>query len=331
MEILLNRIHNVDCLEGLAWIPDNCIDCVITSPPYFNLRDYHAEGQIGLEWTPEEYIEKLAKVFDSVKRVLKDTGTMWVVIGDSYAGSGKGGAKYPDNAKYYMQGTNTGTISVPQTAKNVKGYKRKDLIGIPWMLAFALRARGWYLRQDIIWQKPNPMPESVKDRCTRSHEYVFLFAKTRYYYFNQMLEIAKYDGRQDTRSKGSHKYSQGVTGLAPQSFFARGMERWQRDDAGNFLRNRRDVWQISNQHTGVSHYATFPEELVSRCIEASCPPAGTVLDPFIGSGTTAVVAVKHHRQFIGFEISPEYAALANSRIEKLYGYETEKKNPEMQL
>ena len=318
MEILLNRIHNVDCLEGLAWLPDNCIDCVITSPPYFNLRDYQTEGQIGLEWTPEEYIEKLAKVFDSVKRVLKDTGTMWVVIGDSYAGSGKGGAKYPDNDKYYKQGTNTGILGARQTAKSIMGYKRKDLIGIPWMLAFALRRHGWYLRQDIIWQKPNPMPESVKDRCTRSHEYVFLFAKKRHYYFNQMLEPAKYDGRADTRINGSHKYSQGVTGLAPQSFFARGMDRWTRDDEGNFLRNRRDVWSISNQHSRVEHYATFPMELVARCMEASCPVMGTVLDPFMGSGTTAIVAVQLHRQFIGFEISPEYTEIANRRVDEAY-------------
>lgn len=316
MEILLNRTHCVDCLDGLAWVPDDCVDCVITSPPYFNLRDYHAAGQIGLEETPEEYISRLADVFDSVRRVLKDSGTLWLIIGDSYVGSCKGGARYYQKTKKYKQNTNTGALECTAIFRASGKYKRKDLIGIPWMLAFELRRRGLYLRQDIIWQKPNPMPESVTDRCTRSHEYIFLFSKKRKYYFKQMLEPAKYDGRTDTRIKGSHKYSQGVTGLTPQTFAARGMDRWPKSEDGTFLRNVRDVWNIPIRHNTLNHFATFPEQLATRILLAACPEGGTVLDPFMGSGTTAVVAARNRRQFIGFDISPEYVDIANERVEK---------------
>ena len=318
MEILLNRTHCVDCLDGLAWIPTGSVDCVVTSPPYFNLRDYHAPGQIGLEPTPEDYIARLADVFDSVRRVLKDTGTLWIVIGDSYANSCKGGARYYQKTKKYKQGTNRGALECTAVFKAQGEYKRKDLIGIPWMLAFELRRRGWYLRQDIIWQKPNPMPESMTDRCTRSHEYIFLLSKKRKYYFNQMLEPAKYDGRRDTRIKGSHKYSRGVTGLNPQTFANRGMERWPRSEDGRFLRNARDVWNIPIRHSSVNHFATFPDELATRILHAACPECGTVLDPFMGSGTVAVAAVRNRRQFIGFDISPEYVRIATERVEKEY-------------
>lgn len=169
-----NIIYNIDCLTGLRNLPDDSIDCCVTSPPYFNLRDYGVSGQIGLEDTPEQYIQKLVGVFHEVRRVLAPAGTLWVNIGDCYAGSGKGAANYPDNAMKYKQGTNRGTVGRSAIVKKFDGYKSKDLIGIPWMLAFALRADGWFLRQDIIWAKPNPMPESMKDRCTKSHEYIFL-------------------------------------------------------------------------------------------------------------------------------------------------------------
>ena len=318
MEILLNRTHCVDCLDGLAWIPSGSVDCVITSPPYFNLRDYHTDGQLGLEETPEEYIARLAGVFDEVRRVLKDSGTLWIVIGDSYVGSCKGGARYYQKTKKYKQNTNTGALECTAIFKASGKYKRKDLIGIPWMLAFELRRRGWYLRQDIIWQKPNPMPESMTDRCTRSHEYIFLLSKKRHYYFSQMLEPAKYDGRRDTRIKGSHKYSQGVTGLNPQTFAARGMDRWPRSEDGRYLRNVRDVWNIPIRHSSLNHFATFPEDLATRILLAACPERGTVLDPFMGSGTVAIAAVRNHRQFIGFDISRDYVEIANERVEKEY-------------
>lgn len=322
MEILLNRTHCVDALDGLSWVPDGSIDCVITSPPYFNLRDYHAEGQLGLEKTPEEYVSRLADIFDGVKRVLKDTGTLWIVIGDSYVGSGKGGARYYQKTKRYKQNSNTGAVECTAVFRAKGKYKRKDLIGIPWMLAFELRERGWYLRQDIVWQKLNPMPESVTDRCTRAHEYIFLLSKKRHYFFKQMLEPAKYDGRADTRIKGSHKYSiDGVTGLNTQTFATRGMDRWPRSADGTFLRNARDVWEMSVSHTHLNHYASFPERLVERMLLAGCPECGTVLDPFMGSGTTAVAAVRNRRQFIGFDISQEYVDIANDRIEKEFSNE----------
>lgn len=319
MELLLNRTHCVDCLEGLAWLESGSVDCAVTSPPYFNLRDYHAEGQIGLEPTPEEYIKRLADVFDGVKRVLKDDGTLWVVIGDSYAGSMKGAAMFPDNAMNYKQGTNRGLLGQSTVVKKLGGhYKNKDLIGIPWMLAFALRSRGWYLREDIIWQKPNPMPESVKDRCTRSHEYIFLFSKKRKYYFNQILEPAVDGGREHKRSEGGHLHShEGVTGLQPQSFAERDASKWPKDGQRRFLRNARDVWSIPVSHSRVNHFATFPQALAERIVLAACPPSGVVLDPFMGSGTTGAAALKNRRQFIGFDLSEEYTQIANERTESV--------------
>ncbi len=181
----IDTIHTGDCLKYLRGLPSASVDCCVTSPPYYGLRDYGVRGQIGLELSPEAYIERLVEVFREVRRVLKPDGTLWVNIGDSYAGSGKGGAKHPENAGHYKQGTNRGMVGQEAVTKvGFGGYKPKDLIGIPWMLAFALRADGWYLRQDIIWSKPNPMPKSVTDRCTKAHEYIFLFSKSARYYFN---------------------------------------------------------------------------------------------------------------------------------------------------
>ena len=180
----INQIYNSECLQGLRSLPDDCIDCCVTSPPYYGLRDYGSDKQIGLEKTPEEYIQKLVAVFHEVKRVLKDDGTLWINIGDSYAGSMKGAAGYPDNAMNYKQGTNRGTLGKATLVKQYTGCKPKDLIGIPWMLAFALRADGWYWRDTIIWAKPSCMPESVKDRTTKSHEYILMFSKSRKYYYD---------------------------------------------------------------------------------------------------------------------------------------------------
>lgn len=174
----VNVIYNSECRLGLKCLPENSVNCCITSPPYYGLRDYGNDEQIGLEATPEEYIGKLVEVFREVRRVLTNDGTLWVNIGDSYAGSMKGAAQFPDNAMNYKQGTNRGTLGKATLVKQCTNCKPKDLIGIPWMLAFALRADGWYLRQDIIWSKPNPMPESVRDRCTKSHEYIFLLSKS---------------------------------------------------------------------------------------------------------------------------------------------------------
>lgn len=206
----VNKVYNEDCLIGLKKLPDNCIDCCVTSPPYFGLRDYNVEGQIGLEKSPTEYIDRLTDVFTEVYRVLKPEGTLWLNIGDSYAGSGKGAANYPENAKKYKQGSNRGSVGNKTGYKYVTACKDKDLIGIPWMAAFALRDRvGYYLRNDIIWAKPNAMPESVTDRLTKSHEYIFLMSKSNRYFFDHeaIQEVATgYDGRKDTMMHGSQKY-----------------------------------------------------------------------------------------------------------------------------
>ena len=285
--MIYNCILHGNSAEILKTLPDCSVDCCITSPPYYGLRDYGVEAQIGLEKTPEEYISRLVSVFREVRRALKPCGTLWVTIGDSHAVSWG-------------------------------GCKPKDLIGIPWMLAFALRADGWYLRQDIIWNKPNPMPESVNDRCTKSHEYIFLLSKSGKYYFDNshIKEIASYDGRKDTRMKGSHKYSQkGVYAHhTPNSFAARGCERWQRDEDGNYLRNKRSVWTISTEQFHGAHFAVFPQKLILPCILSGCPEHGIVLDPFMGSGTTAVVAMKNLRRYIGCEINREYIKIAEKRI-----------------
>lgn len=311
----INVIHNIDCLSGLRAIPDDSIHCCVTSPPYFNLRDYGVDGQIGLENTPEEYIEKLTDVFREVYRVLHPSGTLWLNIGDCYAVSGKGAVKYADNAKKYKQGTNRGSLGCPNISKKFDGYKNKDLLGIPWMLAFALRADGWFLRQDIIWAKPNPMPESMKDRCTKSHEYIFLLAKSPKYYFDADAIHEKSETKGKTKTNacryGGKKYT-----ANPEKFYRTKSECAYIDRE---FRNKRDVWTVPTQPFQEAHFATFPEKLIADCILAGCPENGIVLDPFIGSGTTAVVARKLSRRYIGFEINQEYIGIANNRLRKELG------------
>ena len=283
-----------DALEQLKTLESESVNACVTSPPYYNLRNYGTPGQIGKEATPEEYIDKLVAVFREVRRVLRPDGTLWVNIGDSYAAK-----------------------SNPQTG----GDKGKDLIGVPWMLAFALRTDGWYLRQDIVWNKSNCMPESVRDRCTKSHEFIFLLSKSPKYYFDaeaisepvaesstkrylQDLERQKGSNRQPGKSNGPMKaalprFGGGVSVLAMR-------------------RNRRDVWTVSTASFKGSHFAVFPEKLIEPCVLAGCPEGGTVLDPFAGSGTTGVVAKRLHRDFLGIEINTEYASMAADRIAAVY-------------
>lgn len=319
----MNTVIFADAITGINQIDDNSIDMCITSPPYYGLRDYGVDGQIGLENSPEAYISNLVDVFRAVKQKLKDDGTLWIVIGDSYAGSGKGAASYPDNAKKYKQGTNRGSVgceNITGVPKTFDGIKTKDLIGIPWMLAFALRADGWYLRQDIIWHKTNPMPESVKDRCTKSHEYIFLLSKNKKYYFNSdaITEQAKYNGRKDTVNKGGLKYSQ--NGILPhgqkaRTHFLAGAphEKW-RFRNGTAIRNKRDVWTVSLKPFKGAHFATFPEQLITPCILAGSRQGGIVLDPFVGSGTTLKVAAENGRDGIGVEINKKYESVIRERI-----------------
>lgn len=272
-----NVIHNQDCLVGLKNLPDNSIDCCVTSPPYYGLRDYGHADQIGLEDTPMAYVAKMTEVFNEVLRVLKPTGTLWLNIGDSYA-SFKDGKAIPDSTRKGDKGTFVGNAS-NRSSKNFvgTGIKNKDLIGIPWRLAFAMQDAGWYLRQDIIWHKPNPMPESVTDRCTKSHEYLFLMTKEAHYYFDQ-------DAIKEVSSDFSDK------------------------------RNKRSVWTVATKPFADAHFATYPIELISPCILAGCPENGIVLDPFMGAGTTALAALMYNRKFIGFELNHEYLAIANKRI-----------------
>ncbi len=306
----INHIYNSECLSGLKDLPANSIHCCVTSPPYYGLRDYGNDAQIGLEKTPEEYIQKLVDVFREVSRVLTKDGTLWLNIGDSYAGSMKGAAGYPDNAMNYKQGTNRGTLGKATLVKQCTGCKSKDLIGIPWMLAFALRSDGWYLRQDIIWSKPSVMPESVKDRCTKSHEYIFLLSKNKKYYFDNE-SIAEPTSSFDTviRDRDATKLNN-----TPGRTKMQGLIR------NDYLtRNKRSVWTVATQPLREAHFATFPEKLITDCIKAGSPEGGIVLDPFMGSGTTAIVARKLNRSYVGFELNSDYVSIANKRLRKELG------------
>nr|WP_207213343.1 site-specific DNA-methyltransferase [Parabacteroides goldsteinii] len=306
----INIIYNTECLSGLNGLPDSSVNCCITSPPYYGLRDYGNDLQIGLEPTPEEYIQKLVETFREVRRVLSDDGTLWVNIGDSYAGSMKGAAQFPDNAMNYKQGTNRGTLGKATLVKQCTNCKPKDLIGIPWMLAFALRADGWYLRQDIIWAKPSVMPESVKDRCTKAHEYIFLLSKSRKYYFdNESIKEPSTTFDTSIRDRDNTKMNN-----TPGRSKMHGLTT-------NYyeMRNKRSVWTVATQPFRGGHFAVFPPKLIVDCIKAGCPENGIVLDPFMGAGTTAVVARKLNRNYIGFELNPDYVKIAENRLRKEVG------------
>lgn len=332
----MNEVLFYDAVTGLQHISDESVDCCVTSPPYYGLRDYGAEGQIGLEKTPEEYINRLIEVFREVKRVLKPEGTAWVNLGDSYAGSGKGAAQYPENAKKYKQGTSRGMLGAESTTKLPKHFdniKAKDLIGIPWLFAFAMRDDGWYLRQDIIWAKPNPMPESVKDRCTRSHEYIFMFSKSRKYYYDAeaisepTAESTNERLKQDIESQAGSDRVQGKTNgpmkaCAPRYGGNKYKDLPNHTKSGNLYeptgkRNKRDVWTVTTKGFKGAHFAVYPPDLIEPCILAGCPEGGTVLDPFCGSGTTLMVAEKFGRNGIGIEINENYKDIIYSRISQV--------------
>lgn len=303
----INKIYHGNCLEVLKDFENNSINCCITSPPYYGLRDYGVEGQLGNEDTPVEYVNKLVNIFSEVKRVLKDDGTLWINIGDSYSVSGKGSARYPDSIKGSKQATNKGTVNVPKMKIGYVGgdIKPKDLIGIPWMLAFALRADGWYLRQDIIWAKGNPMPESVKDRCTKSHEYIFLMTKSRKYYFDNVSIKEPCVSKQPAGNKKN--MNQGRIGKEGWSFNPE-------NSIPKEGRNKRDVWTVNTKPCKEAHFATFPDTLIEPCVLAGCPEAGIILDPFMGSGTTGMVAKRYNRNYVGIELNSEYIEIAENRI-----------------
>lgn len=293
------KIYVGDCVQAMKMMPDQSVNCCVTSPPYFGLRDYGMNGQIGLEETPEEYIQRLVEVFREVRRVLRDDGVLWLNIGDSYASRNSGNFGYNDGR---VNRDKRKAAGIP------KGIKEKDLIGIPWMLAFALRADGWYLRQDIIWHKPNPMPESVRDRCTKAHEYIFLLSKSAKYHFDSaaMKEPAKRAG--DIPGGKGHYIQHSAGGHNKDGLAANGQKPVAE------LRNRRSVWSVATKPYKGAHFATFPPDLIEPCILAGCPEGSVVLDPFGGSGTTAGVAIKHSRDAIICELNPEYAALIDDRV-----------------
>lgn len=320
----INTIINGDCLEVLKTLPEGSIDCCVTSPPYYALRDYGVDGQLGLEETPEKYIEKMTEVFMEVYRVLKPEGTLWLNIGDSYWGGGWRNSSLNEHSGE-LQKAHKGT-HCGETMPACKGfngvYKPKDLIGIPWMLAFSLRNAGWYLRQDIIWHKPNPMPESATDRCTKAHEYVFLFSKSQKYYFDHeaIQEPAVTQGDVGKIKFGGSKYGENDDA----HFSTYSGKEWKPQTRGEgeeevYVRNKRDVWSINVKPCREAHFATYPFGLVKPCILAGCPEDGLVLDPFMGSGTTALTAKGLGRNYLGIELNPQYVEIANKRLYDSFG------------
>jgi len=298
---------------------DVCLKCGAT----------REDNQVGLEDTPELYVERLVDIFREVKRVLKDDGTLWLNLGDSYANTGGKSQPQPDssggvgNKKLGTRGKQGSSASyggVERTNTVGNGLKPKDLIGIPWMVAFALRADGWYLRQDIIWHKPNPMPESVTDRCTKAHEYIFLLSKNKkYYYDNESIkEDAKPDGKKDTRMKDSKKYSDDnyMPNNSGPTMASSGHERWQYDENGVAKKNKRSVWTVATKPFTGSHFATFPKALIEPCVLAGCPKGGVVLDIFSGASTTWLVAEDHFRKFVGIELGDHNCEISKNRIEE---------------
>lgn len=287
-----NEIIHGDALHTLRLLPDDCVNMCLTSPPYFGLRDYNVSSQLGHEPTVEQYVQNLVLVFREIKRLLHATGTLWLNLGDSYAGSGKN----PDDER---------------------GAKPKDLLGIPWLVALALRADGWYLRQDVIWHKPNAMPEPVKDRCTKAHEHIFMLSKQPRYTFNWQenrepcspSSLADFKRRKKMENKD--RDGQGYSRVRPDLCRSRA-SYYSTDD----MRNRRDVWNINTKPYTGAHFATFPPELALRCISLGSNKGDLILDPFMGAGTTALAALKLQRAYLGIELNADYIDIANNRIKK---------------
>jgi DNA modification methylase len=310
-----------DCREVLKTLPEKSIHCCVTSPPYWGLRDYGVDGQLGMENTPEEYVQNMVQVFCEVKRVMRDDGTLWLNLGDSYCGTGNKGShvdpKNPECRNAQMLALNN----------KVDGLKSKDLVGIPWRVAFALQSDGWYLRSDIIWHKPNPMPESVTDRCTKSHEYIFLLSKNAKYYYdcdaikeqsttseNRPHGVVRdreygYDSKQ-SKLKNAKKLAAKQRDV---SVCSGGIEHSTLGISAEIARNKRSVWTVPTSPYSGAHFAVFPPDLIRPCIMAGCPDGGTVLDPFGGSGTTALVAEQEGKNAILIELNEKYVELSKGR------------------
>ena len=303
----MNRIEFGDCRDIMKrWAGEGIkVQTCVTSPPYFGLRDYGHDGQIGLEETVDEYVAAIVDVFKHVKDLLADNGTLWLNLGDSYYNYRPG--KGQSLVKQTVSNTNQ---DLPQNCarrgnKQI-GLKEKDLIGIPWRVAFALQADGWYLRQDIIWHKPNPMPESVRDRCTKNHEYIFLLTKKSKYYFDN--EAIKEPVKEDwgTRDRTDGKYHNEGSGLSPHSGLEKSYE----------TANKRSVWTVTTKPFSGAHFAVFPPDLIEPCVLAGTKSGELVLDPFMGSGTTAAVAQRLNRLYLGCELNEEYKKLQDERLKQ---------------
>lgn len=304
----MNTIEFGDCREIMKKWAENGVKAqmCVTSPPYYGLRDYGHDGQIGLEQTPEDYIAAMVEVFRDVRNVLADDGVLWLNIGDSYYNyrAGKGQSMPKQTISGNKQDL---PDSCARRGNKLQGLKEKDLIGIPWMLAFALRADGWYLRQDIIWHKPNPMPESVRDRCTKAHEYLFLLSKSPRYFYNN--EAIKYDAT-STDNSNRDRDSTRLNNTPGRSKMG-GLKKNDYTKA-----NKRSVWSVNTKPYKGAHFAVFPKELITPCVLAGSEIGDIILDPFMGSGTTAEVAMMHHRQYLGCELNPEYAQLQKERLKE---------------
>lgn len=338
----LKIIHG-DALECLSGLPDESVQCCVTSPPYWGLRDYGVKGQYGSEKTPEEYVAKMVATFREVRRVLAKDGTLWLNLGDTYAGGGNGagGSFAKDGIRCALPGSDKNKATRHGSRGVVNGVKAKDLIGIPWMVAFALRTDGWYLRQDIIWHKPSPIPESVKDRCTKSHEYIFLLSKSPQYYFDadaiaeQCTESSIARLSQDIQSQsGSMRANGGTKTNGPMKAVGKvnggkGFGKQNHDATGTGAqsrqfdrpiydkRNKRSVWTVAAAGYAGAHFATFPPNLVEPCILAGSRKGETVLDPFSGTATVGESCQKWGRKFVGIELNPKYIELSKARFRQL--------------
>ena len=298
----MKRLYQGNCLDILPTLQDEFVNCVVTSPPYYGLRDYNVEGQIGLEETPEEYIAKMVNVFREIWKVLRKDGTVWLNLGDSYVSNAS--SQVPQTKSHIGSGF------AGSNRNGNTGLKPKDLIGIPWRVALALQADGWWLRQDIIWHKPNPMPESVIDRCTKAHEYIFLLTKSpRYYYDAEAVKEPAGEKGNANSFRGGAYCNGNINNNTMGKRIVTGNSK-----SLSGRRNKRSVWLVSTHSYKGAHFATFPPKLIETCILAGCPKGGTVLDPFNGSGTTGAVALQFNRKYIGIELNPEYLELTKKRF-----------------
>ena len=304
------RVIVGDCRSVLRDLPDESVNCVVTSPPYFGLRDYGVDGQIGLEASVSDHIAALRDVFREIRRILLKDGTLWVNYGDGYASTPNGNTHLTHDGRYKSKRDDRTFTDKPLDTIKASGLKPKDLMGLPWRLAFAMQEDGWWLRSDIIWAKPNPMPESIKDRPTKSHEYLFLLAKSDRYFFDaEAIAEPSIHAGQLVRTNGNEGMDAGYDGHRTRDGLRRGVVVPE-------TRHPRSVWNIATAPFPEAHFATFPPELAERCIKAGCPEGGVVLDPFFGAGTTGLVADRLRRSCIGIELNPAYAEIARRRIAK---------------